>query len=155
MNEQELRRRLAQLEAELAKTETARGRLLAEARSLRAALAEGNKEPDAPSAARPVTSQSGTTEKLALFRSLFRGRQDVWARRWESTRNSRSGYSPACANEWQPGMCDKRRNRCGRCPHREFLPLERHHVLFAHLAGEFVVGVYPLLHDDTCRFLGG
>jgi hypothetical protein len=38
-------------------------------------------------------------ERVALFRSLFRGRQDVFPLRWENRKNGRSGYSPACENE--------------------------------------------------------
>ena len=32
-----------------------------------------------------VTSKSGSDEKVKLFRSLFRGREDVYALRWEGT----------------------------------------------------------------------
>ena len=46
-------------------------------------------------------------KKIALFRSLFRGREDVYARRWQSIKTGKSGYSPACGNEWQPGVCPK------------------------------------------------
>ena len=45
-----------------------------------------------------------TDEKVALFRRLFRGRDDVWALRWESKSSAKSGDSRACANKWQPGI---------------------------------------------------
>ena len=89
--------------------------------------------------------------KLALFRSLFRGRTDVYPVRWES-KAGKSGYAPACANEWRPGVCDKPRIKCGDCGNRKLLPLTDE-VVYRHLAGEWVVGIYPLLSDDTCYFL--
>ena len=46
----------------------------------------------------------GSDAKIALFRRLFQGREDVYAVRWES-KAGRSGYAPACANEWRPGCC--------------------------------------------------
>lgn len=99
-----------------------------------------------------VTTQLLDTDaKLALFKRLFRGRADVFALYWES-KTGKSGYSPACANEWRPGICQKPKIKCGDCPHRQFLPLTDQ-VLYKHLAGEIVIGVYPLLLDDTCYFL--
>ncbi len=92
-----------------------------------------------------------TNAKLALFKRLFRGRADVFALRWES-KAGKSGYSPACANEWRPGVCQKPRIKCGDCSHRQLIPLTDQ-VLYRHLAGEIVMGIYPLLPDDTCYFL--
>lgn len=102
-------------------------------------------------------------EKIALFRSLFFGRQDVFAVRWENPKTGRSGYAPACADEWVKGVCEKPRVKCGDCAHRAFLPFGDA-VVEGHLRGtrgqardgvvrNFVVGVYPMLDDDTCRFL--
>ena len=93
-----------------------------------------------------------TDEKVALFRSLFRGRTDVFPIRWESKTSGKSGYSPACANEWQPGICEKPRIKCSDCGNRRPIPLSDA-VIFDHLTGERTVGVYPLLSDDTCYFL--
>ncbi len=90
-------------------------------------------------------------EKVAIYRRLFRGRTDVYPVRWES-RNGRSGYAPACANEWKPGVCEKPRVKCGDCPNRAFLPVTND-LIYDHLAGKLTVGVYPLLPDDTCFFL--
>ena len=50
-----------------------------------------------------------TAEKVALFRRLFRGRTDVYPIRWESKTTGKSGYTPACANEWRAGACEKPR----------------------------------------------
>jgi superfamily II DNA or RNA helicase/very-short-patch-repair endonuclease len=96
--------------------------------------------------------------KIALFRSLFRGREDVYARRFENVRTGKSGYSPACGNEWVRGVCDKPRIKCAACPHQRFLPVTDDVVRW-HLSGrdetgrDFVMGVYPLLRDETCFFL--
>lgn len=94
---------------------------------------------------------SDPAEKVALFRSLFRGRDDVYAVRWESSKG-RSGYSPACANEWLPGICGKPAVRCAECDRRQLLPLTDQ-VIHNHLAGRHTVGVYPLLPGDRCWFL--
>jgi hypothetical protein len=89
---------------------------------------------------------------VALFRRLFRGREDVYPVRWESKTSGKSDYTPACANEWRDGVCDKRRVKCADCGNRQLLPLSDS-VIYDHLAGKHTVGVYPLLEDDTCRFL--
>ena len=92
-----------------------------------------------------------TQDKLELFKRLFRGRTDVFPLRWES-KTGKTGYSPACANEWRPGVCQKPKIKCALCSHRQLVPVDDH-VLYRHLAGEIVAGVYPLLADDTCFFL--
>jgi len=105
--------------------------------------------PDTPPRA---NSNLNTEQKIALFRRLFRGRTDVYPIRWEKKDGSKSGYTPACGNEWKVGLCDKKRVKCSECGNRLLLPLADH-VIYDHLAGEHVVGVYPLLTDDTCHFL--
>jgi hypothetical protein len=87
--------------------------------------------------------------KVELFRSLFRGRDDVFAVRWESERTQRSGYSPKCANEWDRRVCDKPRVRCGVCPSQAF-PSPDAAAALDHLQGRAVMGIYPLLPDETC-----
>ena len=87
-----------------------------------------------------------------MFRCLFRGRIDVYPVRWDSKASGKSGYSPACANEWQPGVCDKPRIKCGDCAHRSLIPLTDQ-VVYKHLAGQHTIGVYPLRADDTCCFV--
>jgi superfamily II DNA or RNA helicase/very-short-patch-repair endonuclease len=105
-----------------------------------------------------VNFQSPPEHKIALFRSLFRGREDVYPRRFESRRTGKSGYAPACANEWVRGVCEKPQIKCADCPHRRFLPVTDR-VIHQHLTGideqgrDFVVGVYPMLLDETCFFL--
>ena len=102
--------------------------------------------------------RSPVGEKIALFRSLFRGRADVYPRRFESRKTGRTGYAPACGNEWVRGICEKPRIKCADCPHRAFLPVTDE-VIRWHLSGkdsagqDFVAGVYPMLMDETCCFL--
>ena len=106
----------------------------------------------------PISKDSPPDDKIALFRSLFRGRGDAYPRRFVSRRTARLGYQPACANEWAPGLCDKRSVRCSECPNRRLLPVTNE-VIRRHLTGrdetgrEFVAGVYPMLLDETCFFL--
>jgi superfamily II DNA or RNA helicase len=91
------------------------------------------------------------TDKIEFFQRLFRGRTDAYPVRWES-KSGKSGYSPACANEWQPLLCDKPRIKCADCPNRAFLAVTDE-VVRQHLTGRIVAGVYPLLPDDQCYFL--
>jgi hypothetical protein len=98
-----------------------------------------------------VHKTSSPEKKIELFRSLFQGRMDVYAVRWES-KNGKSGYSPACVNEWDRFVCKKPIVKCSDCQHRKFTPLTDE-VIYHHLAGKQTVGIYPLLHDETCLFL--
>ena len=91
-------------------------------------------------------------EKIALFRALFRGREDVYPLRFESRKTGRAGYSPACGNEWIRGICDKPRIKCSACTCQSWLPVSDE-VVRCHLAGDCVMGVYPMLLDETCFFL--
>ena len=108
--------------------------------------------PQAQTPAVAEISRLTTDEKVALFRTLFRGRMDVYPIRWEGKTSGKSGYAPACANEWRAGVCEKPRIKCGDCAHRVLQPLTDS-VIYDHLAGEHTVGVYPLLEGDTCHFL--
>lgn len=96
-------------------------------------------------------------EKVALFRSLFRGREDVFARRWYSHTTDKSGYQPVCLNEWHRTFCDKKKFKCAECPHRQFKTLSYEDV-YKHLEGKHpdgcdVIGAYAILPDNTCNFL--
>jgi superfamily II DNA or RNA helicase/very-short-patch-repair endonuclease len=105
-----------------------------------------------------VNQQSPTEVKITLFRSLFRGRDDVYPHRFENRKTGKAGYSPACGNEWVRGICEKPRIKCSECPHQRFLPVSNE-VIRWHLSGQddhghtFVMGVYPMLLDETCFFL--
>lgn len=106
----------------------------------------------------PLNNHSPPLAKITLFRTLFQGRPDIFPTRFESTRTGRTGYTPACANEWAPGICQKPRIKCADCAHRAFLPVTdeviRHHLSGHDAQGKpFVAGVYPMLLDETCHFL--
>ena len=96
----------------------------------------------APALRQPVDGRSSPEAKIALFRSLFAGREDVYAARWQSERTGKAGWSPAVVGGWANA----------RKPDREYLPLTDS-VVSAHLSGQAHVGLYPLLRGDTCRLL--
>ncbi len=121
-------------------------RLKEENRKLRSLLGIREEKPKLP-----VVEKLSTKDKITLFRSLFRGREDVYPVRWE-TRTSKSGYSPACANEWRRPLCIKPRIKCADCENRELI-LVTDEVIQNHLTGKHTIGVYPLLPDETCWFL--
>ena len=129
-------------------------RLGAEQAALEARLAaiEAQKvfEEDIPRPAAPVTGLSPAHDKIALFRSLFGGRQDVYPKRWENA--GKAGYAPVCVNEWVPRVCGKPRLKCGACPNQAFRAMTNE-AIDGHLRGRHTLGVYVMLADDNCWFL--
>ena len=114
-----------------------------------------------PSTSDNLTQSFNEDEKIRLFHSLFRGREDVYARRFESRKTGKSVYQPDCSNEWRTGICQKPQIKCNRCEHRQFVPVSES-VIQKHLMGgdpadregrDFTIGIYPLLPDETCWFL--
>ena len=104
-----------------------------------------------------VSRQSSPQEKIALYKSLFIGRNDVFALRWFNSKSQKSGYSPVCANKWQSGKCDLKKYSCATCPFKENVALNDSYI-FNHLAGKDencrdVIGLYPLMPGNLCRFL--
>ncbi len=99
-----------------------------------------------------VNDSSPLAAKVKLLRSLFHGREDVFARLWVSTKDGRAGYSPVCKHEWDPGICGKPTVKCSNCPNRHFAPLTDG-VIQRHLDGKLTIGIYPMLPDETCHFL--
>ena len=100
------------------------------------------------------TASLSTTEKISLFRSLFRGRNDIYPKLW-TNRAGRKGYAPACSNDLIQGRCGKGRKPrvpCSDCKYQNYIPVSDS-VIRDHLQGRDVIGVYPLLPDDTCWFL--
>ena len=99
-----------------------------------------------------TTSASDSISKIRLFMSLFRGRDDVYARRWENKNKGTSGYAPVCLNQWQPGVCGKPKIPCSKCENNSYAVLDEN-AIEDHLRGNTVVGIYPMLTDETCCFL--
>lgn len=149
-----IRRRLADLDAERTALTRELETLELDQKLISARQAtERDAFPDAP-----VTNSSSSAAKIGLFRRLFAGRPDVFPVRWENRKAGRSGYSPACSNEWTKGVCDKPKVKCGECPRQAFIPpseniIEKHLRSGDARSGDFVAGVYPLLQDETCWFL--
>jgi hypothetical protein len=143
----ETEQRIARLDAEL---QDARRLLAAQKADLARAREEEVGAHLVPREAEAPAQSTG--EKVALFRSLFRGRDDVFPRLWTNSKNGKHGYAPACANDWVRGVCEKPRVKCGQCPNQAFVPVEDR-VVLDHLLGHHVIGVYPLLTDETCWFL--
>src|SRR6266571_4783789 len=152
-DQQSIRDAIAREESRLLRLEEERTEAQARLLSLEAALAAQSDSTEISLSGNSGLSASSTAvEKIALFRSRFRGRGDVYPRFWTNARTGRKGYAPACANEWVRDVCEKPRVKCGECPNQAFLPVEDQ-VILDHLQGRHVVGVYPLLTDETCWFL--
>ena len=92
-------------------------------------------------------------DKVNLFRSLSRGRMDIFPLRFVSKKTGKPGYAPACSNKWEPGLCLlKTGGKCSDCLNQAFVPVGDQ-VIVDHLQGRHVIGAYPLLEDETCWFL--
>lgn len=122
-------------------------------------LTSGNKAPKPVSQEKKIVASSclSLDEKVTLFSSLFKGREDVFARRWYSKASGKSGYQPVCLNEWNRQLCNKKKYKCAQCPNRQFKGLE-YDDIYKHLEGKDaegcdVIGIYVVLIDNHCSFL--
>jgi len=106
---------------------------------------------DTASSEKRVYKNSSKEEKIALFMSLFKGRNDVYAQRWQN-KKGQSGYSPVCSNEWIPGVCKKPKIKCSGCPQKSYSPLNQKSIE-QHLLGETVIGIYPMNLNESCWFM--
>jgi superfamily II DNA or RNA helicase len=160
----EIERLLSAAESELAKLDGKRQSILEHIKNLkskRELIYRGIPQSSSLYRNAPVTNQSSQEERIHLFRTLFRGREDVYPQRFESLKTGKTGYQPACRNEWVKGLCTKPKVKCNDCENREFLPVTDD-VIRNHLIGsnplvkskrDFVIGVYLLLPDESCWFL--
>src|ERR1700737_722633 len=153
--------RITELMTRLTALERERAAIVAEIETLRSAPSEQTAVTKVISSekADDLVDRNSTIEsKIALFRQLFHGRSDVFPIRWENRKTGRSGYAPACANEWQPGVCEKPKVKCSACPNQAFfavddVSIERHLRGTDANGSPFVMGVYPMLVENTCWFL--
>jgi superfamily II DNA or RNA helicase len=101
-----------------------------------------------------INNNSDSKEKIKLYMSLFRGRDDVYAKRWENIKKGTAGYSPACGNEWKPIICQKPKVSCSACKNKNYLELNKD-IIEDHLRGRnnFIAGIYPMLTNEGCYFL--
>lgn len=81
-----------------------------------------------------TSDQYPPDKKIRIFRSLFRGREDVFPRRFESMKTGKSGYQPVCTNEWRRGICSKPKIKCSECQYREWVPVSDD-IIEKHLRG--------------------
>ena len=89
--------------------------------------------------------------QVELFQSLFKGREDIYAKRWE--RKDQSGYMPAYDVDWE--AYEKHKAQGGTFQDfKDKTPAEYNDaVVERHLTGKETVGIYPLLKDNTSWFL--
>ena len=150
---------LAELKARIAALDDERAAVAAEIAMLEQPPIPQMLLPDmASSVGRIVDRHSETDQKISLFRQMFRGRTDVFPIRWDNAKSGKSGYAPACHNEWQRGVCEKPRVKCSVCPNQAFIEvsdslIERHLRGITSTGGPFVMGLYPMLSDGTCYLL--
>ena len=152
-----IRNDISHAESRLAELDDERDRVSQHISKLKAQLfslqtTEGHSQPVQQPAESIRPAPSASKRKIELFMGLFRGRSDVYPKHWVNTRKDTKGYSPACGNEWVRGACDKRRVKCGECPNQAFIPVTEK-TIRDHLQGRHVIGVYPMLEDETCWFL--
>jgi len=95
-----------------------------------------------------ITQNSSSKDKIDLFLSLFKGREDVCAKRWKN----KPGYSPYCYNDFKPGICSKPKIKCTECKNSNFAPFDEEQIK-NHLLGKYVLGLYPMTTNDTCFLL--
>lgn len=144
-----LRKRLRELEDEIARLKGAAAMPV----PARANIPSVSSVPEAKP--QVVDREAEIRRRLDIFRGLFRGREDVFAQRFVSRSTGKAGYQPVCRNRWSDD-CKEKGYKCEGCTHREFVPLDDARVR-RHLdrdAGERdVIGVYPLLEDNSVYFL--
>ncbi|MBK8202584.1 MAG: hypothetical protein IPK68_09820 [Bdellovibrionales bacterium] len=139
------------IENRLTSLETERTGLLTELKDLRS-----QRDEHKPVAlfGRPTLMKApeSNEDKADLFLALFRGRENIYPKRWENNKTNRSGYAPVCENEWVKPICQKPTIKCGDCSHQKFTPLNALAV-GVHLRGSATIGTYAIREDDTCTFL--
>ena len=159
----DIEQKISEIEAELANLDDHRAQLLDELTRLRQQLLQKDSPAQLLLNIQEITvnNHSSQEEKIRLFRSFFRGREDVFPRRFENSKTGKSGYAPVCRNEWQAGICQKPKVACQECNFRAFTQVNDE-IIRNHLMGidpnersgrDFTLGVYPLLADESCWFL--
>ena len=122
-----------------------------------AAMSENSPSQKDINKTKPFNKYAAPQEKIELFKSLFIGRNDVFAKRYYNTKTGQGGYVPVCHNEWQYGVCDKKKYKCSVCPNAAFAHITDRDI-FRHLKGDDgfcrdVMGVYPLMPENMTIFL--
>lgn len=90
-------------------------------------------------------------DRLYLFKAIFKGREDVYAKRWET--KDKSGYAPAYNIDWNQFEFHKANGGTIKdYPNKSYARLTDAAIL-RHLEGRDVIGIYPLLENNTSWFL--
>ena len=150
---------IAQEEARVARLESEQADARSRLAALRAELASFGAEPELRerlAVVAEVTVPNTSAEKVKLFRSLFRGREEVFPTRFVSKKTGKAGYAPACRNKFVKGVCELPKVKCGECPNQAFIAFDAAAVV-GHLSGRHVMVVYPLLDQWRAQlslFLG-
>lgn len=118
-----------------------------------------SEQPPGPDSNECIILDNISVEQIDLFITLFHGRTDVYAKRFISKAGN-VGYSPGCGHFWRQGLCPKREGqkiKCFDCQNRNWIKLNRR-LLREHLEGHKpdgtdVIGIYPMLADETCYFI--
>ncbi len=131
-----IERKIIEIEAELSNLDHHRGQLLDELTRLRQQLLQKDSPAQLPLHIQgiAINNLSSQEEKIRLFRSLFKGREDVFPRRFENSKTGKSGYAPVCQNEWAVGICQKPKISCQECNFRAFVPVNDE-IIRNHLKG--------------------
>lgn len=97
---------------------------------------------------------SSREDLVKIFMNYFKGRNDVYPYLSIDKNNPNiKYYIPACANEWKNGVCNKTMGKkCKNCQYRKNKPISKE-TIYKHMYGNYPIGIYPLLENDTCFFL--
>lgn len=144
---------ISKAEARVAELDAARAAELERLATLTAQLS-AMQSPVCPPQLVPIgrLAPRSPAEKVKIFRDLFRGRGDVYPTRFVSKKTGKPGYAPACNNKFVPGLCGLPKVKCGDCSNQGFPSVDDAAIL-DHLRGHHVMGVYPMLENETCWFL--
>ena len=89
------------------------------------------------------------SDKIKLYRSLFRSREDVFARRWDKT----GSYFPDYTFSWDEFNTHKANGGTIKdFKNKQLTPLTDE-VVRKHLSGQITIGIYPILEDNASYFL--
>ena len=138
-----LEARIKKIDEQIAVLNTIRSQILAKLQSLPQVTSQQ---------INPVVNNQTFEDKVALFKSYFRGRDDVYAKLWINNKTGKRGYSPVCKHEWGRVLCRKPAIKCSECPNQGFLSPDEI-AIRQHLTGAQVMGVYPMLKNESCYFL--
>ena len=90
-------------------------------------------------------------ENIEKYKTLFKGRTDIYAIRWE--KEGKSGYMPAYEVDWDDYKKYKAKGGTFQTYPYKILKTLNDYVIKQHLLGKSTIGIYPLLEDNTSYFI--